>query len=61
MYKIKTDGTERTRLCDEEFPAYCGMGDGVMINTAGDWVYINRYTSDDTMQRLKIKADGSGD
>ena len=49
LYKIKTDGTGKTKLSD---------GSAFFINVVGDWIY---YYSDSTDGgTYKIKTDGTG-
>jgi len=49
LYKIKTDGTERTRLIDPS---------GLFFNVVGDWIYYGNYSDGDKL--YKIKIDGTG-
>lgn len=59
LYKIKTDGTGRMELCEDEFPTYFGRRHGVTVNVAGSWVYINKYIADNALERIKVKTDGT--
>ncbi|MDR0951377.1 MAG: DUF5050 domain-containing protein [Oscillospiraceae bacterium] len=60
IYKIKTDGAEKTKLCD--FPS----SNFISLNVIGDWIYISGNGIE--MQRVKTEAlslfsmqdDGSG-
>ncbi len=54
LYKIKTDGTRRTKLNDD-FSCY--------INVVGDWIYYCIYSINsayESMNVYKIKTDGTG-
>ncbi len=53
LYKIKTDGTEKTKLNDDH---------STYINVSGDWVYYTSSSSAGTYggKIYKIKIDGSG-
>ncbi|MBL4934272.1 DUF5050 domain-containing protein [Clostridium sp. YIM B02515] len=53
LYKIKTDGTEKTKLNDDH---------STYINVLGDWVYYTSGSSAGTYggKLYKIKTDGSG-
>ena len=46
LYKIKTDGTERTKVSDDSLS---------LINVVGDWIY---YITQGKI--FKIKTDGTG-
>lgn len=48
LYKIKNDGTQKTKLIDDR---------ASNINVAGDWIYYINYYYYDRM--YKVKADGS--
>lgn len=49
LYKIKTEGTEKIKICDDV---------ARYINAAGNWIY---YCNDADMDKLyKIKTDGTG-
>lgn len=47
LYKIKTDGTNKTKISDET---------ALFIQVAGDWVY---YANNSSEQIIKVKTDGS--
>ena len=49
IYKIRTDGSVRTKVNDDD------SGD---INVVGDWIYYRNY--DDSGRTYKICTDGSG-
>ena len=49
LYKIRTDGTERTLLSDD---------DSQSINVVGDWIYYG-CESDDGYYIYKIRTDGT--
>jgi hypothetical protein len=49
LYKIKTDGTEKTKLCDDT---------ATDINPSGNWVYYINETDGEKL--YKIKTDGTG-
>ena len=48
LYKIKTDGTGRTKI--DNFNS-----NRREINIVGDWIFYNNYS-----QLFKIKTDGTG-
>lgn len=50
IYKIKTDGTQKTKLVTSK--AFC-----YSLNVVGDWLY---YTSDSPTGIHKIRTDGTG-
>ncbi|HAG10266.1 MAG TPA: hypothetical protein DCK76_02500 [Desulfotomaculum sp.] len=50
LYKIKTDGTELSKICGDD--ARC-------INVSGDWVYYSDY-SEDRKVLYRINVDGTG-
>lgn len=51
IYKIKTDGTEKTKLTDDS---------AVALALVGDWIYYSPVTEDENTALYKIKTDGSG-
>jgi hypothetical protein len=50
LYKMKTDGSQKTKLSDEE---------GGAINVYDNWVYCLASTDRDTSAIYRIKTDGS--
>ena len=47
IYKIKTDGTDKTKISDDE---------PMFINISGDWLYYGTGSQEET---IKIKTDGT--
>ena len=50
LYKIKTDGTEKTKIDD--------FSSG-RINIAGDWIFYLYYSGTTAPSQYKIKTDGT--
>lgn len=50
LYKVKTDGTQKTKLTD--YPVR-------FINVMDDWVYFCDYVFDESTYLIKIKTDGT--
>ncbi len=48
LYKIRADGSEKTKICDDY--AWC-------INTVGDWLYYRDKNTDFSL--IRIKKDGT--
>jgi len=48
LYKIRTDGSGRTKILEEECQS---------INVVGDWIY---YVSEDGFEFYRIRTDGTG-
>lgn len=51
FYKVKTDGTGKTKLADDT---------ALYINVVGDWIYYATMPSPGTYYLYKISTDGSG-
>jgi hypothetical protein len=51
LYKIKTDGTNKTKITDE-YASY--------VNVSGDWIYYSNLNETERVLELyKIKTDGT--
>jgi hypothetical protein len=55
LWKMKTDGTGKTKLADNLLK----YGHGQYINVVGDWIYFRGYVDDDYMGIYKMRTDGT--
>lgn len=52
IYKIRTDGTERTKLGDE-------TNSSLYLNVSGDWIFYSNSSPNGGKAIYKMKTDGS--